>query len=65
MVQLLTSMKKQVSPTYTCIHVCTACAVSTVTSDKDRSRTIVFDGVSYNHSSEVSDASQYEYTCTC
>lgn len=60
MVQLLTSMKKQVSPTHTFIHVCTARAVSTVISDKDRSRT---DGVSYNLSSEVSDASQHEYTC--
>ena len=53
-------MKKQVSPTHTFIHVCTARAVSTVISDKDRSRT---DGVSYNLSSEVSDASQHEYTC--
>lgn len=45
MVRLLTSMKKQISPT--------AHAVSTFVSDNDRSRTEDFDGASYNPSSEV------------
>ena len=55
MIRLLSSMKKQVSPTvYT---------VSTFVSDDDQSRTKIFDDASYDLSSEVEcDKNQHEYS---